>query len=128
MRLGLEFFFGPMFPAAVKPPILRWVLPNQIFNGLGVFGCNPQKRVILIFPFIGHDYAIGLDFEEEAVADSSAAADDDGEVIGQGQKSYALVGTGFTAKEVHENSFSAGVLIGDKTESAAFCDDLLHKV
>jgi len=119
-------FFWLVFPAAVEPPVLGWVIADELFDCLSIFGCDPQEGVFFVGPFVGENDAFYADFEKEAVFDSSAVADDDGDIVCQGKQADAFIGACFSAEKVNEDSLFSGILVGDKAEGRSLSGDFVH--
>ena len=100
----------------MEPPVLGWIFPNKVFDGLSIFCCYPFERVFFVGPFFGHDDPVDSYLEEEAIAYPPAVADYYRHVIGYSEQTYAFIGTCFAAEEIYEHTFLSGVLVGYKTQ------------
>ena len=123
------FVFGAGFPAAVDPEVLGGVFADEVFDGFGVAGGDIVEFVFVlvagvILPVFGVDDVLGADVEFEFVAAAAGVADDDREVVLDGEEADGFVGAGETAEEGDEHAFGAGVLVGDEAEGAFFVEDV----
>ncbi len=113
----------------MDPEVLGGVFADEIFDGFGV-ACGDVVEFVgvlvfgEIFPVFGVDDVLGADIEFEFVADAAGVADDDGEVVLDGEESDGFVGGGESAEEGDEHAFGAGVLVGDEAEDAFFVEDV----
>ena len=98
----------------MEPPVLAGVLEDKLLDCFSVFCGNPCERVIFFSPFFRENDAVNPDFKVKSVVEPSAVAYCNRDIIGDSHKTYALIGTGFTAKEIDEYPFSARILIYDK--------------
>jgi len=122
-----SLFFWPAFPAAMHPPVLARIFPHEFFDSFGIFGRDPFQRVVLVGPFFGEDNAIDTEFEIEAIFNSPAITDYDRHIFGYSKQAYALISACFSAEEIDENPFFAGVLIGNETERCTSRSEFFHE-
>jgi hypothetical protein len=124
-----EFVFGAGFPAAVDPEVLGGVVADEVFDAFGVAGGDVVEFVFVlvagvILPVFGVDDVLGADIEFEFVAAAAGVADDDGEIVLDGEEADGFVGAGESSEEGDEHAFGAGVLVGDEAEGAFFVEDV----
>jgi hypothetical protein len=105
-----------MLPSAVQPPVLGGVFSYELFDCLGVFGCNPPERVILVGPLFGEDDAGYSHLKVKTVINSSAVAYTYRHITTYRKQPYAFVSARLSAEKIHKYSFFAGVLVGNKTQ------------
>ena len=115
-----------MFPSAMEPPVLCGVLADKLFNRRSVFLCNPEERVLFIFPLVGHDYSIYADFKIKPVINSSAVTYSDWYVVLHCEQTDALISRGLASEEINEDAFSSCVLVGDEADSSAGFYYVIH--
>jgi len=107
---------------------LGGVLADEVFDGLCVLGREPFNRVGFVFPFGGKNYAVYADFEKEFIVFSSAVSDADGDIVCRSQKGDAFVSARLSAEKVDEDTFSAGILVGNEAQRCAFGGDFVHEL
>jgi len=100
-----SFAFGAGFPAAVNPPVLAWVLADDVFQGLGVALGDVAEGVGLGFPVVGVDDVLGADGESKLVVEAARVADHDRDVVLHRQQTDGFVGAGLAAEEIDEQAF-----------------------
>ncbi len=123
--LGSPFRLG--LPSAGYPPVLRGIFPNECFNGLGVLFGDPADGIFLCGPFFGKNDALDAEFKLILVSDTAAIAYGHRHIVYSCHDGHTLERASLSTEEVHKQTFSASIVVRNKTEAVALAANRGHE-
>src|SRR4051794_22488084 len=114
-----RFPLRPRFPPSVDPQILPRIGADEVFNPFRVALRDVAERVVLLLPVLGVGDVLHAHVKVEIGSLSSRVADDDRHFELHRQQADRFVGAGLSSEESDEDSFRAGVLVGDEADGPA---------